>query len=328
MKYNYHKIERCPVCKSTNISELYHDIDDKLDTNNCFSLFSCIDCTHAFTSPAPDSKYLSDYYSDLYYSYNVDISSNNKKLKFRIKRWLYESSNKNKLYRLIAKPIILQTAIFPKQIAYGKILDIGCGNGAFLSFMKEIGWLTFGIEISQKAVDIATQNGHKIFAGNLIDAKYPDNYFDVITLNNVMEHLLNPSEELKEINRILKPKGEIIICVPNFSSLGSKLFKENWIALLIPEHLHHFSEKSLRKTVENNSFKNVKIKGIFRKLIVNNIIYYIKINTSLESKWVAIKAIGLMLCTFILSPLLFFKIGVNFCPFITLTAYKKDKLTV
>lgn len=321
MNYNYLKINVCPVCKSTNVKELYHNITDKLDINNSFSVLSCKDCTHAFTSPVPDSNYLIDYYSDKYYSYNIDISANNKKLKFKIKRWLYKSSNNNLIYRLIAKPIIRQTAIFPKYKSNGKLLDIGCGNGAFLSFMKEIGWNTFGIEISQKAVDIASLNGHNIFTGNLLDAKYPDNYFDVITLNNVLEHLSNPTTEIEEINRILKPKGELIICVPNFSSFSSRIFKNNWLGLIVPEHLQHFTHKSLELSLNNNGFNNISTKGIYRKILLSNIRSYPKNNKFLLFN-VYTKVLALSLLTLFIFPFLFIKAGINFCMFITTTAYK------
>ena len=319
-------IYQCPICGSDKIEELYSNIDDKIGRNFKFSVVKCKTCSHAFTNPLPNTKYVCDYYSDSYYSYNVDIPRFNRRIKFRIKRWLYQSSHNNLIYRLISKLIIRQTAIFPVYKPNGKILDIGCGNGTFLSFMKDIGWRTFGTEISQKAVDNALKNGHNVFLGNISDANYSDEYFDVVTLNNVLEHIPEPVRLLKEIYRILKPGGELIICVPNFSSFSRKIFNKYWDALVIPEHLHHFTSESLKRLAEVSGFNNIFIKGIFRKILWYNLKAYKKQNKmSAHLIIVYIKTLILMVGSLFFFPLIFLKIGLNLCLFITLSAHKGEK---
>jgi 2-polyprenyl-3-methyl-5-hydroxy-6-metoxy-1,4-benzoquinol methylase len=323
MNESFITLFRCPVCGSDKIEELYSDINDKIGRNNKFSVSTCRICSHAFTNPLPDSKFVLDYYSDSYYSYNIDIPRFNRRIKFRIKNWLYKSSNKNIIYSLISKPIIQQTAIFPKYIPGGKILDIGCGNGAFLSFMKEIGWKTFGTEISRKAVEVALKNGHEVFEGNISDANYSDNFFDTVTLNNVFEHIPEPAEFIREIYRVLKPGGELIIGVPNFSSYSRKIFKSYWAGLLVPEHLHHFTGKSLKMLAEINGYRNVVIKGIFRTILWQNLRSYTTLNNlSGHYLLVYIKTIVLMILTLFLFPLIFLNAGMNFCMFMTLYARK------
>lgn len=323
MKYSLKTIKTCPVCQSDKALVLYSDIRDNIGSEIDFLVMKCQACSHAYTTPLPDENYYTEYYSDNYYSYNVDIQVNNNKLKFRIKRWLYQSSQSNLVYKLLSKPIIKQTAIYPTFKQNGKILYIGCGNGAFLSFMKSIGWQTYGVEISSKAVEIARNNGHEVLEGVLNHANYPSDFFDSITLNNVLEHIAEPTELLKEIYRILKPGGEIIVCVPNFAAHSSRLFKQYWSGLLVPEHLQHFNQKSLEKALKDNGFVDVNIKGVFRKILRNNLLQYIKLNSNHKGlKYIYVKTLFLMLVSIILFPLAFIKLGRNLCMFITLTAYK------
>ena len=317
------KITQCPICGSSRFEILYSDIDDYIGRNAKFSVCKCNDCSHAFTSPLPDENYINEYYSDNYYSYNVDIGNYNQKIKFRIKRWLYLSAQKNLIYRLISKPIVQQTAIFPQYIPNGKILDVGCGNGSFLSFMKDIGWCTYGTEISQKAVDEALKNGHDVFAGSITEANYPSNNFDTVTLNNVLEHISEPALLLREIYRILKPGGELIICVPNFSSFSRKIFETYWAGLLVPEHLHHFTSDSLKKLVSSSGYENILIKGIYRKILRQNLKSYTSYNKfGMQLCIVYMKTYLLMIGSLILFPLAFTKIGMDLCMFITLCARK------
>lgn len=323
MKYSSKNIERCPVCQSKITEVLYSDIKDRIGSEIKFSVMKCQTCSHAFTSPLPDEKYYNDYYSDSYYSYNIDIQKNNNKLKFKIKRWLYQASQTNLIYKLISRPIVRQTAIYPTIKRNGKMLDVGCGNGAFLSFMKSIGWKTYGVEISSKAVEFARNNGHEVFSGNVTDANYPSDFFDSITLNNVLEHIAEPSELMKEVYRILKPSGELIICVPNFSAYSSILFKQFWAGLLIPEHLQHFNQKSLEKIVNSVGFENIAVKGIFRKILKNNLQSYLRVDhNGKDLRFIYGKTLVLMLVSFLLFPLSFTKLGQNLCMFISLTARK------
>lgn len=99
MNYSNQPIELCPVCKSKNTEVLYSDIQDRrIKSDIKFAVMKCKNCSHSFTTPLPENKYYNDYYSDSYYSYNIDINKNNNKIKFCIKKWLYQSSHKNTLF--------------------------------------------------------------------------------------------------------------------------------------------------------------------------------------------------------------------------------------
>ena len=106
----------------------------------------------------------------------------------------------------------------------GRLLDVGCGIGIFLTMAQERGWEAYGVDISEGAVEIAkSRSGVKAVAGTLTEARFPDRFFDVITLLDVFEHFPNPLIELMEIGRILKEDGLIFLNTPNQKALLRRL---------------------------------------------------------------------------------------------------------
>ncbi len=102
----------------------------------------------------------------------------------------------------------------------GRLLDIGCGIGIFAKMAQQRGWKTYGVDISEEAVQIARSRcGVNAVAGTLTEARFPDHFFDVITLLDVFEHFPNPMVELEEIARILTEDGLILLNTPNEKAL-------------------------------------------------------------------------------------------------------------
>jgi len=118
----------------------------------------------------------------------------------------------------------------------------------------------YGVEPGEFNSKVAKEINLNISNSNLIDAHYPNNSFDIITMNHVLEHVGNVSETIKEIHRILKPKGILIVGVPNTNSLAYRIFKSNWFALESPRHLFNYSDKNLTKLLLDNGFKVNKIR--------------------------------------------------------------------
>lgn len=124
------------------------------------------------------------------------------------------------------------------------ILDIGAGTGDFLSVCKKNGWETFGVEPSEKARLLA-KNKNLVINKSL--NKLSKKQFDIITLWHVLEHIPNLTEYIKEIKKLLKPNGILIIAVPNFKSYDAQYYKEFWAAYDVPRHLWHFSKSAIKK---------------------------------------------------------------------------------
>lgn len=117
----------------------------------------------------------------------------------------------------------------------------------------------YGVEINKEASEKGNKRRLNILNGDLLDTKYPYNYFDVIRMAHVLEHVNNPSKTIAEVFRILKPGGAVIVYVPNFVCFWSKVFKQKWAGLDIPLHLYHFTKDSIRNLFYINNFFNITI---------------------------------------------------------------------
>jgi len=130
----------------------------------------------------------------------------------------------------------------------GRLLDIGCGSGAYVALMNELGWEVAGIEMDGKAVAVARSHfGLLIHNGTVDDAPFEEQSFDVVTMSHVLEHVPDPVSFLQAATRFVKPDGRIIIVTPNARSLGSSLFGKDWYALQPPQHLILYGARGLRR---------------------------------------------------------------------------------
>ncbi len=148
-----------------------------------------------------------------------------------------------------------------------RLLDVGCSSGALLRVAKECGYDASGAEPATQAADTARGLGFEIFPGYLQDAGFPDNHFDVITLFEVIEHLLDPQDLLKEILRILKPGGVLLIGTGNANSWTVDFMGADWEYFDIRSHGGHisfFNPKSMRMLTENCGFEvdNISTKRV------------------------------------------------------------------
>lgn len=152
---------------------------------------------------------------------------NTKELQDNYNKWwgqkeiLFPESAKNKrhcrrVYNKIIRPL--------KPFSDGKLLDVCCSNGTFLSFMEENTQLSlYGLDISTFAIDSAGKKlkRAKVCVGDAQDMNvFENNYFDYVTCLGSIEHLLDPSKGIREIGRVLKTDGKVLIMVPNLYFLG------------------------------------------------------------------------------------------------------------
>jgi len=129
----------------------------------------------------------------------------------------------------------------------GSLLDLGCSSGSFLKFLKGGPWKLYGIEISAKSAEIAEErSGAQIFVGDVLDAPFLSESFDVITCFDVLEHLYEPRKVLAKVREWLKPDGIFYILAPNVESAEAHIFGSYWCGLELPRHLYHYSPFSLR----------------------------------------------------------------------------------
>jgi SAM-dependent methyltransferase len=148
----------------------------------------------------------------------------------------------------------------------GRFLDVGCGRGGVVWAARKHGWDAEGCDISAEFVryarDVVGVNAH---AATLEAMAYPDQTFDVVTLVEVIEHLYNPAETMKELRRVIRPGGLLYISTPNeesiYHSVGNlyyQLRRLDWCVNLCPTwnlyHIYGFSPRSLRYLFKHNGF--------------------------------------------------------------------------
>jgi len=224
----------CAVCNSSNFKILLKSRDYRYHLNKEeFTLVKCRKCGLIYLNPRPSEKEMDRFYPREYYDLQFSLLE-------------------KKITQLFLK---IGTAKLKKYKKKGLVLDLGCGAGDFLLEMKRFGFETIGIDVSKRACDISQKKGIKVFNSELKDCHFPDETFDVITLWHVFEHLHNPDQTLKEICRILKKDGILLIEVPNIESFSFKLFKKYCFHLDIPRHLYHWSPKTLEKILLQNKIK-------------------------------------------------------------------------
>lgn len=194
------------------------------------------------THPQPSLDVLGKYYESADYISHTDS-----------KRSLFEKAYHFVKNIALKKKLNLINSYHP---AKGLILDIGAGTGEFLSVAQNDGWDTIGVEPSDKAKTIAKSKGVSFVEKT---SELDSHTFDVITMWHVLEHVPNLDEQIKELKRLLKPKGTLIVAVPNFKSFDAKYYGNFWAAYDVPIHFWHFSKTAIQKLFEKEKMKLEKV---------------------------------------------------------------------
>jgi len=276
-------IEHCPQCGSTG-RRVYDDMTDRLfGAPGVWGFRRCAahNCQLVWLDPAPikDDIHLAyqRYYTHSFPPPSAQII--NKKKAWQGYRSLVfgnEQFPATPLEKLMGVCFFLlpnrKAALeYPiRQLAgmrIGRALEIGCGAGDLLVQMKEIGWQTVGIDFDPAAIAAANQRGLDVRVGDLDAQAFPDESFDVVLMNHVLEHLPEPQYSMREIRRILRPGGRLIAVTPNFDSWGSSHFGKNWRGLEPPRHLHLFNRQSATLLAQIAGFTVVNVQISVRSSI-------------------------------------------------------------
>ena len=151
----------------------------------------------------------------------------------------------------------------------GALLDVGCGFGAFLEAAASVGWRVYGVEVASVPTSIAGRR-HDVFQGCLSDAPYGPDSFDVVRLNNVIEHALSPRALVCDIRRVLRPKGLLTISTPNVESFTAALQGAGWRYVQGGHHIYLFGLRTIRRLLETEGFKILWISTPGVRLIDKN----------------------------------------------------------
>lgn len=233
------EITNCQICKSNDLSQLLQT-NDYFFTEENFTLAVCNNCNFVFTNPIPDIDSIGKYYAT--------------------EKYLSHDTNSNGILSNIYKTVRYfnlrgKYSLINNYKKVGQILDIGCGTGEFLNFMKLKNWKTFGIEPETKAKEFAIEKYHLDIYPERKLLEFEKNKFDLITMWHVLEHVFDLNERLNAIYNLLKNDGIFINALPMFDSPDAKKFGKYWAGLDVPRHLHHFTSESFTRLANNNGFK-------------------------------------------------------------------------
>lgn len=140
-----------------------------------------------------------------------------------------------------------------------RLLDVGCHVGVFVEIAARHGWDAWGVEPSHWAVAQARQAGLQVVEGTLATAGFEDAFFDVITMWDVIEHVEQPSAEVREALRLLKPGGMLVVHTMDLDSLFARLMGRRW-PWLMEMHIYYFSRRTLAALLERAGFQVVSVR--------------------------------------------------------------------
>ena len=185
------------------------------------------------TFPQPKTNQLSEYYKTEDYISHTDAKRN----------WF------EKAYHLVRRFSLKQKLklINGFKTETKTLLDVGCGTGDFLKTAKDNNWIVSGIEPNAEARTIANQKTENaVFDIEQLN-NFESNSFDVITLWHVLEHLPDLEYQISILKKLLKPKGRLVVAVPNYKSFDASYYNQFWAAYDVPRHLWHFDQNSISK---------------------------------------------------------------------------------
>jgi 2-polyprenyl-3-methyl-5-hydroxy-6-metoxy-1,4-benzoquinol methylase len=264
-------VPNCPVCGGDRRHLAHAEIHDGIFrcAAGRWNFYRCEDCGSGWLDPRPTPATIPLAYSR-YYTHSKPGGPNSSPVSWRRRfRVAQRNSYLNANYGYHLKPtawnpIFLSNARrrrfdaftgyfrFPGKSA--RVLDIGCGNGAFLRQMQSLGWDVCGVEPDPQSAAHARSAGLDVRVGLLQQQSWPEASFDGITAFHVIEHLHDPVGTLRCCFKLLKPGGHLTLVTPNLDSFGYQRYGPSWLGLDPPRHLVLFTDNSLRQTLEDNGF--------------------------------------------------------------------------
>jgi 2-polyprenyl-3-methyl-5-hydroxy-6-metoxy-1,4-benzoquinol methylase len=230
------KYRDCPNCGSRRYKTKY--VEEQ------FQVVRCIDCTLVYLANPPTDEIL---YDEYFGATQYNASDYHEKS---------VSEPLSKLFDINQKRV----ALIKIEKRSGRLLDVGCGLGFFMKSAFDSGFDTYGIDISRRAVNYAGESFDlKADAIPIDELLMRGDKFDIITLWHVLEHFLNPGEELNKITKLLNDGGLCFIEVPNLRSLKFMLSRQKWIGGNHPRyHRTFFTRTTLERILKKSGFVNIK----------------------------------------------------------------------
>jgi 2-polyprenyl-3-methyl-5-hydroxy-6-metoxy-1,4-benzoquinol methylase len=227
---------QCPVCGQAGAQDWLRAPDRLHGRQEKYTLTRCRVCSLVWLSNPPQPAEMHLHYTDAYHT-------------------MISAGGHNSPHRWRAR----KAALAPYKQS-GALLDLGCSAGSFLESLKGEAWKLHGVEMSPECAKIAeTKSGAQVFVGDILEAPFRRESFDVITCFDVLEHLYEPWRVVAKVGEWLKPGGIFYVLVPNVKGAEARVFGSYWHGLELPRHLFHYSPASLKFLAESAGLREVSL---------------------------------------------------------------------
>jgi ubiquinone/menaquinone biosynthesis C-methylase UbiE len=251
-------IEACDLCGGRAFTQRRIWTDPVLRGLEQWHLVRCDGCSLHFINPRPTRDTIGNFYPSDYAAHTAKPSSPS--------WWHRKVSSReapapglwSRSWMQVRQSVSWYQ--FPHWRGEGRVLDIGCGSGGrYLDILHALGWKTFGMDPSAAAVEAARAKGHEAVQGIAEQQYFDDDSMDVVTMWHVLEQTHSPTQALASARRVLRPDGQLSLCVPNWGSLHAKAFGQCWQSCEPPRHLYQFTKATLRRYLEQAGFRIVRL---------------------------------------------------------------------
>lgn len=263
-------VDRCPYCQAAHRELAYRGVEDW--TFDCapgkWDYWKCTECGSLYLDPRPTAASIGRAYVQYYTHDRAAGDAWSEQVKTRVRHTCYLAwygldlrprlplppllyPLLSPLRRSVAEPFLLRAL---GRLPPGRLIDVGCGNGATMAAARQLGWAVQGLEIDRQAVERARASGLDVMQSDYLALEAVQDTYDCLVCSHVIEHVHAPLRLIRAIYGALKPGGVALISLPNARSIVLEAVGENWRGLEAPRHLAIPSASMIRKLFEALGF--------------------------------------------------------------------------
>lgn len=240
----------CPICQKEIVLNAF--------LFQQYTICACESCGFRWLEPQPTDEELSKIYSERYFLDDGDA---------KVKQVV------NALKRATASLYLEQISSHEVASLSGlSLLEIGCGMGDFLLEAHKKGCIVSGLEVTDSLVEFANNRLGKLSVqkGYLETATFENSSFDIIAFFDVIEHVRQPTDFMRRVNRLLRNNGKVYLVTPSLDSWSAKLLGRSWMEYKL-EHLSYFTKRSMQVLLEGSGFHKIKFCSNYKMLSLDYI---------------------------------------------------------